>query len=149
MSNVSLAKPGANTGAIISCTKLGVAGTDFFLKVMEWDTDVLIPADETSGDGDTSPSFDSANWTYTTAFLTGFMPASSVTGNWNMIGNLATAAKNPLAASLKIFHADTQVLTIPKGLIVRCRVRGRRSSGNLGMSMIIRATDTIASWGSS
>lgn len=147
MSNVLLARPTTITGAIITCTKLGTAGTDFFIKVMEADIDWHDRVEETTGDGDAARSLDISHFGYTSLVFSGFMLAHSVAGSWDLIANLQNSAKNPLAASLKLNTSTSEILTIAKGVIPRWRIRYRRGFATIPCVVTVLTTDSSAAWG--
>lgn len=112
---------------------------------MRFDSAFTIPEVETSGDGDAAPAFESSNWMYLSGTFHGLMIAASV--STFVLANLIDAAKNPLAASMKVNFATQQILTIPKVLITGFYPNYERKGAIIPVSMRIRATDSHPVWG--
>ena len=147
MSNVALAKPKTISSAVITCTKFGTAGTDFHIKVGRARIKFRNKYVENTGDGDTAPAFDAANWQYTSVAIAGWMVAGSV--STFLLASLwdGTTPKNPLQASFKLSLASSQVLTIPTALITDWEIDWQRDGELIPMFCNILATDTVATWG--
>lgn len=148
MSNVALAIPKSISSAVITGSLLGTAGTSFFIKVQRARINpVAGRIEETTGDGDTAPSFDSSYWQYVDLSLAGWLIAQSV--NTLLLAYLWDTTKNPLASSMKLWVATGHVLTIPKALITAMPMEYDRRAAAIPLFMNIKATDTVATWGAS
>lgn len=148
MSNIALAKPKSITGAIITCTKFGTGGTDFYVKVGRCRRRFRNgPVAETTGDGDDAPSFDAGNWQYAQLSMAGWLPAGSV--STMLLASLWDSAKNPLAASLKLSMASSQIFTVPKALITHWEDDYQRGGAVIPVFITIVATDTVVTHGTS
>lgn len=145
MANVAPAKPTSVSGQIITGGKLGTAGTDFFFKVSRHYPNFVVPDVETTGDGDAAPAWEASDFLYLSGVMYGWMLAQSV-GTFSIV-NMITAAKNPLAASLKFNFATSQVLTIPKTLITSQSPLWDRKSPVIPLVIRYKATDSHPTWG--
>jgi len=102
----ALSKP-QSAGVAILTDKLGDAGTEIFFKVQQAQFNISTPVKDTTGDGDTFPTFDHASELRAKISMRGFMLAN------NHIGlNHIKATDNPFAVVYKLDSDKTYTFTM-------------------------------------
>lgn len=145
MSNVALARPTTITSAIITCTKFGTGGTDFYMKVKDSMIGGSMDIEKTNGDGDAVTSWDMNYWLDFRFTLKGWLVAYSVSSSVaNFIANFIDPTKNPLAASFKLNLATSLVITAPAVAMPRFRFGYSRDGITLPMTIECYATNTAS-----
>lgn len=145
MSNVVLARPTSFTSAVITCTKFGTTGTDFWIKLLDCKIRGKQKMEITTGDGDAAPSLDLNYHMLTSITMRGWLVAHSVNSSVvNFMANFIDSAKNPLAASLKINAATSVVFTFAKVVIPEFEFGYSRDGATLPLMLQCYQTDTHA-----
>ena len=145
---MSLAQPKTISSAVITSSLLGTAGTDFFIKVGRFRIRVRNgPVADTTGDGDSAPSFDMGYWQYTDIALAGWMPSAANTGT---LTNQANTSKNPVNATVKLSLSTNHHITIPSGsaLITDWQIDYGRNESVIPIFVNIKTTYSLATWSS-
>ena len=79
------AKPGSVAGSSNPAGgEVGYAGTAYKLKMEQWDFDASTRIQETTGDGDVNPFFETSGLGYTNVVLAGFMVPNQAIGLTNL-----------------------------------------------------------------
>lgn len=90
---VNLERPGLVGAAVLTGTDIGTAGTKFFIKVHDSRFRGGSPGEDTTGDGDTYPTFENNGMFYGLVRLVGLMVASQAAG----LNNIINTSNNPVS----------------------------------------------------